>query len=53
MSVASLGLRRAPAPPLWASMAPVVQRVADFLISQPRMEESWFSVEGLSWVPHL
>ena len=32
---------------------PVVQRVADFLISPPRMEESWLSVEGLSWVPHL
>ena len=32
---------------------PVVQHVADFLISQPRVEESWLSVEGLSWVPHL
>lgn len=31
----------------------VVQHVADFLISQPRTEESWLSVEGLSWVPHL
>lgn len=50
MSVASLGPRRAPAPPLWASMA---QRVADFLISPPRIEESWLSGEGLSWVPHL